>query len=137
MSRVKSKDSGPEMLVRRAFHGEGLRFRLHRRDLPGTPDLVLPKYKVVVFVHGCFWHGHPGCRRASIPATNSAFWKTKLEGNARRDLANRARLEALGWTVVTIWSCEAAPDAARNLANQIKAELPRLSSATKYDEIGV
>ncbi len=107
MSRVRGKDSKPEMVVRRLVHGMGYRYRLHRRDLPGTPDLVFPSRKKAIFVHGCFWHRHPdpACKLARLPKSRLGFWKTKLEGNRRRDLENRARLSELGWDVLVVWEC--------------------------------
>lgn len=110
MSRVRSKNTSPEMRVRRAAHRRGLRFRLHRRDLPGSPDLVFPKYRLAVFVHGCFWHRHPGCRKASQPKSRSEYWREKFEANVARDSRVQAELGASGWLVVTIWECEAKGD---------------------------
>lgn len=106
MRAVKQKDSAPEMLVRSLCHQLGLRFRLHRRDLPGCPDLVFPKYKTCVFVHGCFWHQHPGCAKSSRPRTNIEFWDRKLDRNIVRDAEVRERLNELGWRVFTIWECQ-------------------------------
>ena len=107
MSGIRGKDTRPELVVRSALHRLGYRFRLHRRDLPGTPDIVLPKHHTVVFVNGCFWHQHRGCRRATLPLTNREFWKVKLNRNAERDKSNIARLKRLGWRTVVIWSCQA------------------------------
>ncbi len=106
MSRVRNRNTEPELVVRRALHSMGYRFRLHRKDLPGSPDIVLPKYKTVVFVHGCFWHGHPGCKKASRPATNIDFWGRKLDRNLMRDKEAREELEKLGWIVLIVWQCE-------------------------------
>jgi DNA mismatch endonuclease (patch repair protein) len=106
MSKVRSRDTRPELVVRRVLHRHGLRFRLHRRDLPGTPDLVLPKFRTVIQVHGCFWHQHPNCRRAAPPSSNVDFWRQKLERNIARDAEVRAHLEQLGWRVLVIWECE-------------------------------
>lgn len=106
MSRVRGKDTKPEMAVRRMAHAMGLRFRLYRRDLPGCPDLVFPKYRTAIFVHGCFWHRHPGCGKASVPGTNTTFWTAKFERNIERDCENRFDLERLGWTVGVIWECQ-------------------------------
>lgn len=108
MSAVKSKDTTPELRVRKALHAMGYRFRLHRQDLPGTPDIVLPKYHLCVFVHGCYWHQHPDCKRATTPETNRDFWVTKLQKNILRDRASQERLRVLGWRVRVIWECEAA-----------------------------
>lgn len=105
MRRVRSKDTRPEMVVRSAAHRLGYRFRLHRRDLPGTPDLVFPRLRKVIFVHGCFWHGHMGCSRATLPKSNAEAWKKKIEGNCQRD---RRAIEALrcdGWDVLVVWQC--------------------------------
>ncbi len=106
MSRVRSKDTKPEMFVRRLVHGMGYRYRLHRGDLPGCPDLVFPSRRAVIFVHGCFWHRHRGCPHARLPKSRVAFWEAKLEGNRRRDEENIERLRALGWRVLVIWECE-------------------------------
>lgn len=121
MALVRSQDTKPEMRVRRALHGFGLRYRLHDRRLPGTPDLVFPSRKVVVFVHGCFWHQHPGCPAARTPKSRLEFWTTKLNANVARDHKQRALLESLGWTVIEVWECESRdPDLLRQLADQIK-----------------
>jgi DNA mismatch endonuclease (patch repair protein) len=106
MRAVRAKDTKPELLVRRRAHAVGLRFRLHRRDLPGTPDLVFPRRRTVVFVHGCFWHGHSGCSRSVPPKTNTEFWVAKIQKNAARDRLAIASLQRLGWLVVVIWECE-------------------------------
>lgn len=104
MSRIKGKDTKPEMLIRRGLHARGLRFRLHYRSLPGRPDLVFPKYHAAVFIHGCFWHAH-GCALSKLPATRQDFWRQKLEGNAARDRKAVQALEAAGWRVLVIWEC--------------------------------
>lgn len=106
MASIRGRDTKPELLVRRYLHRAGLRFRLHGRDLPGSPDIVLPRHRSVVLVHGCFWHRHPGCRYATSPATRIDFWTRKFEGNVARDRRNEERLAALGWTVHVIWECE-------------------------------
>lgn len=106
MRRVRAADTKPEMIVRRLAHSLGLRFRLHRRDLPGSPDLVFPKFRSVVFVHGCFWHRHPGCSRASTPKTRTEFWNAKFERNVARDARVVRQLRNAGWNVYTIWECE-------------------------------
>lgn len=110
MSRVRSKDTSPEMRVRRAAHALGLRFRLHRRDLPGKPDLVFPRHRAALFVHGCFWHRHPGCAKASMPKSRPDFWQAKFERNIERDRRVETELEALGWRVFVIWECETKSD---------------------------
>lgn len=104
MSRIRGKDTKPELFVRRALHAIGLRFRLHRQDLPGRPDLAFPKYRAVVFVNGCFWHGHH-CALSKIPASNSEFWRRKIELNRVRDGRARSSLGAMGWRVLTVWEC--------------------------------
>lgn len=108
MSRIRSKGMKPEMMVRRAAHRLGYRFRLHRRDLPGTPDLVFPSRRKIIFVHGCFWHQHqdPACKAAHTPRSNSAYWFPKLRRNVERDHAAREKLEAEGWQVLELWECE-------------------------------
>ena len=104
MSRVRSRDTRPELYVRRAVWSEGFRYRLHVKKLPGTPDLVLKRYRLVVFVQGCYWHQH-GCSKSKRPSSNREFWDLKLDGNMARDARDRASLEELGWTVATIWEC--------------------------------
>lgn len=106
MSRVKGKNTKPEMIVRRWLHSQGYRFRLHRKDLPGKPDIVLPKYRTVILVHGCFWHRHEGCRRSSTPATRTEFWEKKFQRTIDRDTMVQEKLKALGWNVLVIWECE-------------------------------
>ena len=106
MAQVKSKGMKPEMKVRRLLHGLGYRYRLHRKDLPGRPDLVFPSRRKVVFVNGCFWHKHAGCPRVRIPATNRDYWQAKLERNRARDERNIALLEEDGWVVLTVWECQ-------------------------------
>lgn len=107
MSRVRTKNTTPEVLVRAALHRAGLRFRLHAKHLQGTPDIVLPRYGAVVCVHGCFWHQHSGCPRATLPKTNRAFWKRKLATNVRKDRAVKRALNADGWVVFEFWECNA------------------------------
>lgn len=108
MSRVRGRDTKPELMVRRIAHGLGYRFRLHRRDLPGTPDLVFPSRRKVIFVHGCFWHRHhdPACKLARMPKSRLDFWATKLENNKNRDEKNIVRLHDLGWQTLVIWECQ-------------------------------
>jgi len=105
MRQVRSVNTRPEMIVRSALHAAGYRFRLHRRDLPGNPDLVFPRYKVVVFVHGCFWHWH-GCKRSRMPATNRDYWESKIARNVERDRETMTQLAVLGWDVHVIWECD-------------------------------
>lgn len=106
MARVKQKNTEPEMKVRRQLHALGYRFRLHRKDLPGSPDIVLPKLQLAIFVHGCFWHQHSGCKRAKVPATRNEWWERKLANNQRRDAKALVALEEIGWATAIIWECE-------------------------------
>lgn len=106
MSHVSGKNTKPEIAVRSLLHKMGYRFRLHRKDLPGKPDITLPKYKKVIFVHGCFWHGHPSCSHSKRPATNKKFWSKKLDKNIERDKESVNALSQLGWDALTVWSCE-------------------------------
>jgi DNA mismatch endonuclease (patch repair protein) len=110
MSRVRSKNTKPEIKVRRAAHALGLRFRLHVQKLAGRPDLVFPKHRAVVFVHGCFWHRHPGCKKASFPKSREEFWQSKFDTNVQRDARIVSELANSGWRVVTIWECETKKD---------------------------
>ena len=105
MSGIRGKDTKPEMLLRRSLHALGLRYRLHVADLPGKPDLVFPRFKAILFVNGCFWHRHAGCRYATTPATRREFWESKFAANVSRDEANRNRLLDSGWRVLVIWEC--------------------------------
>ena len=137
MSRIRGKDTKPEILVRKGLHARGFRFRLQDRRLPGRPDVVLPKYGVAIMVNGCFWHGHKGCRYATRPKTNEEFWEAKIARNRHRDEVTEAHLEALGWTVITIWECELRGGAAQArleaLADEIRkaGELRREREACK------
>jgi DNA mismatch endonuclease (patch repair protein) len=119
MSRVRSKDTAPELIVRRVLHSEGYRYRLHRRDLPGRPDIVLPRHRAAVFVNGCFWHGH-GCSLFRMPATRSEFWAAKIEANRVRDAAARGKLKDKGWRTLDVWEC--ALRGQRRLSPHILAE---------------
>lgn len=121
MAAIRGANTAPELAVRKHLHALGLRFRIHRRDLPGRPDIVLPKYRTVVFVHGCFWHRHRDCPMAVLPATNRRFWRTKLEGNRRRDLRNVRALRRAGWKVVTVWQCGITASGLRRLVRRILA----------------
>lgn len=107
MGRIKGMNTRPEILVRSLLHSKGYRFRLHRNDLPGRPDIVLPKYNTVIFVHGCYWHRHAGCKRGkSMPATNVSFWEKKFDGTVKRDRQAKRMLKKLGWQVLIVWECE-------------------------------
>lgn len=122
MSKVHGKDTKPELLVRSFLHKNGFRFRLHRKDLPGHPDIVLPKYKTVIFVHGCFWHRHEGCKRCTSPINNAEFWQQKFSVNVERDRIVRDTLEEQGWHVIIIWECEIKAD---NMTKQLLCLLNR------------
>ena len=123
MARVGPKDTKPEMIVRRLLHALGYRYRLHRRDLPGTPDICFPARRKAIFVHGCFWHRHEGCRRTTDPKTRAPFWKEKFEQNVTRDRRKMAALLDLGWDVLVVWECEAerSPILVQRLTNFLAA----------------
>lgn len=122
MSGIKGKNSLPEMLVRKALFAMGHRFRLHRRDLPGTPDIAMPGRKIAIFVHGCFWHAHQGCKFAKTPSTRTDFWTVKLQGNVDRDRRAADKLAAMGWRVLNVWECSTRdPEAARGLSEALGA----------------
>lgn len=126
MSSIRGKDTKPEILVRKGLHARGFRFRLQERKLPGKPDLTLPKYGVAVMVNGCFWHGHEGCRYATKTQSNSEFWDAKIARNRHRDEVTTAHLEALGWTVITVWECELkGKEAARARIDALAEEIRR------------
>lgn len=106
MSRIKGKNTKPEMIVRSALHKSGYRFRLHRKNLPGKPDIILPKYKTVIFIHGCFWHRHQGCKYCYTPKSNVEKWQMKFQDNIERDSKVQSQLKQMGWEVIVIWECE-------------------------------
>jgi DNA mismatch endonuclease (patch repair protein) len=121
MRAVKSKGTKPEIKVRRLLHQAGYRYRLHRKDLPGNPDIVFPGRRAVVFIHGCFWHQHPGCRHANRPSSNNVYWTKKLERNIERDRRNITSLEERGWDVLVLWECELKnPDLLANVGKFLK-----------------
>jgi DNA mismatch endonuclease (patch repair protein) len=109
MSQIRSKNTKPELLVRKFLFASGFRYRLHDKKLPGKPDIVLPKYKTAIFVHGCFFHGHDGCRYFVVPKTRTDWWLNKIAGNQRKDVENEAKLVAAGWKIITIFECELKP----------------------------
>lgn len=119
MSGIRGKDTKPERIVRSHLHRAGLRFRLQAK-LPGKPDLVLPKYRTVVFVHGCFWHRHEGCRYTTTPKSNPEFWQEKFEANVRRDANAKQRLEEMGWRVLVIWACQLDESGLQGLVEKIR-----------------
>ncbi|MCF5686490.1 very short patch repair endonuclease [Pseudomonas sp. PA-1-3F] len=124
MRAVKRAHTAPEIVVRQALHALGLRFRLHRRDLPGSPDIVLPKFRTVVFVHGCFWHRHPDCRYATTPKSRQEYWLPKFEANVGRDARKEAQLRDLGWRVVVMWECETKSFEALEARLRLEFDLP-------------
>lgn len=134
MSRIRGKDSQPELALRRVLHRLGLRYRLHAKGLPGKPDLVFPRYKTVVFVHGCFWHRHDGCKIATIPKSNTPFWIEKFGKNVARDTRVGAELTALGWHVLVVWECELTPSKVE-LTGAGLAERIRISKSAGPDLI--
>ena len=123
MSRIRSKNTTPEKAVRNELWRRGYRYRLNDRRLPGTPDLVLPKYRAVIFINGCFWHGHKGCSKYVVPKSNVDFWKAKVAKNIERDLQNAQRLDILAWTVITVWECELTKKNLEGTINRIEADL--------------
>jgi DNA mismatch endonuclease (patch repair protein) len=131
MRAVKPKDTKPELAVRRALHALGFRFRLHRRDLPGSPDIVLPRHRAVVLVHGCFWHQHDGCRHGVLPRTRRRYWRPKLRRNVARDAEVATALAALGWRVLVVWECELRDDGA--LGQRLSAFMRRQSTRVRLE----
>lgn len=133
MALVRSRDTKPEMRVRRALHAAGLRYRLHAADLPGKPDLVFRERRIALFVHGCFWHQHsdPNCKLSRMPKSKLDFWRPKLEGNRMRDEETRSELEARGWTVVEVWECETKPDDLRRLIARLQTINPPSTAENK------
>ena len=123
MSHIRSKDTVPEIVLRRELFRRGFRFRKNVRSLPGTPDIVLPKYRTAIFVNGCFWHGHKGCRYYTVPKTNVDFWKAKVKRNIERDSLNLQNLEVLSWSVITVWECELKPKQFQATMDRVISEL--------------
>lgn len=125
MSRIKGRDTSPELRLRSLLHRAGFRFRLHAKQLPGRPDVILPKYRTAIFVHGCYWHRHPGCRNATIPSTRREFWLEKFNRNVIRDTRDQAELEAIGWSILVVWECELEADAegvVRRLTDELRGD---------------
>lgn len=123
MSRIRSKDTAPEIIVRKYLFSKGLRFRIHDKKLPGKPDVVLPKYKIIIFIHGCFWHNHAGCKRAVIPKSRVDYWLPKIERNKARDLENADALALAGWKVITVYECELKPKKAEETLDALVSEI--------------
>ena len=124
MSKISGKDTKPELIIRKALFSEGYRYRLHRKDLPGNPDIVFPIRKKVIFVNGCFWHGH-NCNKAALPTTNKSFWEKKLTGNKVRDKRNLTKLNAMGWKSLVIWQCQIKKNTLETQINKTKAFLEK------------
>jgi len=129
MSSIRSKDTGPELMVRRFLHARGFRYRLHQKDLPGKPDVVMRKHKLVIFVHGCFWHSHEGCYYATKPSSRTEFWADKLSKNVTRDLLQQKALMEMGWRILVIWGCglKLSPD-------KLQQVIPMIESDRKWME---
>jgi DNA mismatch endonuclease (patch repair protein) len=124
MSGIRGRNTRPEMIVRRFLHAQGFRYRLHASDLPGRPDIVLPRRRAVVFVHGCFWHQHLGCRFAYRPKSHEQFWESKLEANVARDARDQRRLKELGWDVCVVWECEMTQERLGQLVRDLASDPP-------------
>jgi DNA mismatch endonuclease (patch repair protein) len=142
MSKIRSKDTKPELALRKALFARGFRYRVNDRHLPGKPDIVLPKYRTVIFLHGCFWHRHGDCKYASTPKTNTKFWVDKITSNAERDKINTEKLIALGWNVLTVWECEIRHEYKHDLTpliDRVEAaileQVPRKMVMRFYEEI--
>lgn len=123
MSRIKGKDTKPEILVRKYLFSQGFRYRLYRKDLPGKPDIVLPKYHTVIFIHGCFWHGHEGCRYFVIPKTRTEWWVEKINANKENDRKNCGLLQEMKWDVITVWECDLRKEKREKTLLRISEEL--------------
>ncbi len=123
MSRIKGKDTKPEMLVRRFLHGHGYRYKLHDKTLPGKPDIVLPKYNTVIFIHGCFWHGHSNCKYYVVPKTRTGWWLAKINGNIANDKKHLTALRKAGWKIITIWECQLKPKKADKTLARLLAQI--------------
>jgi len=127
MSKISGKETKPEILVRKLLFAEGFRFRKNDKRLPGKPDIVLPKYKTVIFVHGCFWHGHLDCKKSKLPKTRKEFWEMKINGNIQRDIIVQDELKALGWRIIIIWQCQLG----KNISSTIKDVISTLKDSSK------
>ncbi len=123
MSRIRNKDTKPELTVRKFLHAAGFRYKLHDKKLPGKPDIVLPRYRTVIFVHGCFWHGHQGCRYFVVPKTRTDWWLDKINGNIEKDASAAADLRAMGWHVIEIWECQLKKNSVWSEMQRITGEL--------------
>jgi DNA mismatch endonuclease (patch repair protein) len=130
MSRIKGKDTKPEMIVRRFLHSQGFRYRLHVKDLPGKPDIVLPKYKTVIFIHGCFWHKHEGCRYFVVPKTRTEWWMEKIGRNVENDKKKQAAVRDAGWTIIQLWECDLKADKREKTLRKLGDNLLKCVSRT-------
>ncbi len=133
MSRIRGRDTKPELVVRRIAHRLGFRFRLHRKDLPGSPDIVFPRYRAIIMVHGCFWHRHSGCKYAYTPKTRVQFWRNKFEGNVVRDRRNELALSERGWRTMVIWECESKDHqaVAERIESFLRESTPDMDGSTQ------
>lgn len=127
MSKIGPKNSSQEIYIRKILFALGYRFRLHKKDLPGKPDIVLPRYKKVIFINGCFWHGHKNCKRSILPTSNKAFWKRKIESNIIRDKKNKIQLKKIGWSYLILWQCQIG----KSKINSIEKVLINFIESTK------
>ncbi len=146
MAAIKGKDTKPELIVRKYLFSRGLRFRIQVRKLPGTPDIVLPKYKTVIFVNGCFWHGHEGCKYSHLPKSNADFWQKKISHNKARDVSNTAVLKMMGWRVIRVWECDIKTVYAREgylnklydtIVNPVVNPITQYASLSEPDDISI
>ncbi len=128
MSRVKNKNTKPEIIVRKFLHSKGFRFRLHDKNLPGKPDIILSKYKTVIFINGCFWHGHENCKYFTVPKTNSEWWKGKINGNIKNDVSVSDSLKKEGWKIIVIWTCQLKPKQLEGTLSNLESSLKSQSS---------
>lgn len=136
MAAIKGKDTKPEMTVRKYLFSRGLRYRVNNRKLPGTPDIVLKKYKAAIFINGCFWHGHDGCKYYRLPKSNVEFWQTKIDRNQARDISTDAELAAMGWRVIRLWECEIKTKANREARlEQLYHEITHEEIPTQYEPV--
>lgn len=133
MSKIRSKNTKPELLVRRFLFSRGFRYRLHDRRLPRKPDVVLPKYKTVIFVNGCFWHGHENCRYAPVSKTRIEFWDAKIKRNQMKDIEATNELQVLGWNIITVWECELKPKCANQTLNSLLKTLKNILPTNSHD----
>ena len=134
MSRIKNGNTRPEMLVRRHLHAHGFRYRLHAKDLPGKPDIVLPRLRTVVMVHGCFWHGHEGCRYYVVPKTRTDWWLNKINNNKAHDAVTTTALQAAGWRVITLWACALKPTTIQTTLTCLVQTLQDIRNSTKLTQ---